>query len=158
VLGDDEADARTLLTLLAFNQVRQQADIGPVRIVAEMLDQRNAHLAEATGVDDFVVSDELTSLMLAQLSERAELHLVFEDLFDREGCSIELRSAPTYGAHLAATFADVVATASTMGHSAIGYRRASSGEVIVNPAKSSPLRLERDDEVLVIAAGVAAAS
>ena len=158
VLGDDQADARTLLTLLAFNQVRQQAELGPVRIVAEMLDQRNAHLAEATGVDDFVVSDELTSLMLAQLSERAELHHVFEDLFDREGCSIELRSAPAYGAHLAATFADVVATASTMGHSAIGYRRASSGEVVVNPAKSSPLHLERDDEVLVIAAGIAAGS
>ena len=81
----DQADSRTLLTLLAFNQVRQGLDVGPVRIVAEMLDQRNAALAEATGVDDFVVSDELTSLMLAQLSERAELGQVFDDLFDRSG-------------------------------------------------------------------------
>ena len=154
VLDDDEADARTLLTLLAFNQVRQAEDVGPVRIVAEMLDQRNAPLAEATGVDDFVVSDELTSLMLAQLSERRELSQVFLDLFDREGCSIELRAAPIYGAQLATTFADVVATASTRGDSAIGYRLATSGEVVVNPAKSAPLSLSELDEVLVIAPGL----
>ncbi|HEY4331128.1 MAG TPA: hypothetical protein VGM78_01110 [Ilumatobacteraceae bacterium] len=153
-LSVDDADARTLLTLLAFNQVRQAEDVGPVRIVAEMLDQRNSPLAEATGVDDFVVSDQLTSLMLAQLSERQELDQVFNDLFDRSGCSIELRAAPLYGAHLASTFADVVATASSMGQSAIGFRRATSGQVVVNPAKSEPLRLDRRDEVLVIAAGL----
>ena len=153
-MSDDEADARTLLTLLAFNQVRHADDLGPVRIVAEMLDQRNAPLAEATGVDDFVVSDELTSLMLAQLSERRELSQVFDDLFDRTGCSIELRTAPMYGAHEAKNFADIVATASSRGDSAIGYRQASSGKVVVNPAKSAPLTLSRDDEVLVIAPGM----
>jgi voltage-gated potassium channel Kch len=157
VLEDDEADARTLLTLLAFNQVRQADDVGPVRIVAEMLDQRNAPLAEATGVDDFVVSDELTSLMLAQLSERQELSQVFLDLFDRDGCSIELRAAPIYGAHQATSFADVVATASARGDSAIGYRLASSGKVIVNPPKSAALSLTEVDEILVIAPGLSAA-
>ena len=153
-LPTNKADTRTLLTLLAFNQVRQSDDIGPVRIVAEMLDQRNAALAEATGVDDFVVSDELTSLMLAQLSERAELGQVFDDLFDREGCSIELRPAPLYGAQHAATFADIVVTASAQGDSAIGYRVATTGEVTVNPSKSAPLSLRREDEVLVVAPGV----
>jgi hypothetical protein len=153
-LSDDEADARTLLTLLAFNQVRQHDDVGPVRIVAEMLDQRNAALAEATGVDDFVVSDELTSLMLAQLSERGELSQVFTDLFDRAGCSIELRKSPLYGGPTAKSFADIVITASSKGHSAIGYRRASSGQVIVNPPKSDALSLSRDDEVLVLAPGI----
>ncbi|MEO6123680.1 MAG: hypothetical protein ABIR32_08195 [Ilumatobacteraceae bacterium] len=157
VLDDDEADARTLLTLLAFNEVRQANDVGPVRIVAEMLDQHNAPLAEATGVDDFVVSDELTSLMLAQLSERQELSQVFLDLFDREGCTIELRPTPIYGAHLATSFADVVATASSRGDSAIGYRLA-NGTVVVNPAKSQPLSLSEVDEVLVIAPGLVSAS
>ncbi len=154
VLPINNADTRTLLTLLAFNQVRQGDDIGPVRIVAEMLDQRNATLAEATGVDDFVVSDELTSLMLAQLSERAELSQVFADLFDREGCSIELRPTPVYGAHQAATFGDVVVTASSKGDTAIGYRLASTGDVTINPSKSAPLTLSRDDEILVVAPGI----
>jgi voltage-gated potassium channel Kch len=150
VLTDDDADARTLLTLLAFNQVRQNQDVGPVRIVAEMLDQNNATLAEATGVDDFVVSDELTSLMLAQLSERPELDQVFADLFDRAGCTIELQPATRYGAEAATCFADVVVTASACGHSAIGYRNTATGEVVVNPAKSATMTWADDDEIIVI--------
>ena len=115
-----------------------------------MLDQNNATLAEATGVDDFVVSDELTSLMLAQLSERPELNQVFADLFDRTGCTIELQPATRYGADAATCFADVVVTASSLGHSAIGYRTTATGEVVVNPAKSATLALARDDEIIVI--------
>jgi len=158
VLDDDEADARTLLTLLAFRQVRQHEEVGPVRMVAELLDQRNAPLAEATGADDFIVSDELTSLMLAQLSERGELKQVFDDLFDSAGCSIELRPAPAYGAHQAKRFADVVATASSLGQSAIGYRLAASGQVVVNPSKSAALQLRREDEVLVVAPSLRSAA
>lgn len=149
----DEADARTLLTLLAFRQVRQAEEVGPVRMVAELLDQRNAQLAAATGADDFIVSDELTSLMLAQLSERHELMQVFEDLFDRDGCTIELRSAGEFGAVGTVTFAEVVAAASRMGHSAIGLRSGETGVVTVNPAKGATISLGERDEVLVVSGG-----
>jgi Trk K+ transport system NAD-binding subunit len=153
-LERDDADARTLLTLLAFGQLRQeQPERGParqIRLVAELLDQRNAPLAQATGADDFIVSDELTSLMIAQLSERQQLHQVFDDLFDRSGSSIEMHPAAMFGAHHASTFGDVVVTASARGHSAIGYRLARTGQVVVNPAKSSAIQLDRDDEVIVV--------
>lgn len=149
-----DADARTLLTLVGFRQVKQDPSIGTVRIVAEVLDQRNARLAQASGVDDFIVSDELTSLMLAQLSERAELIQVFDDLFDREGCTVELRPAPWYGSGAAQNFGDIVATASSVGVSAIGYRSAASGQVVLNPSKSAALRLDREDLVVVIASAL----
>jgi hypothetical protein len=149
-LSVDDADARTLLTLLAFRQ-QHGRDGRETRIVAELLDQRHAHLAAASGADDFIVSDELTSLMLAQVSERSELNLVFRDLFDRDGSAIELYAVERYGAQLATCFADVVATASAMGQTAIGYRDARSGEVVVNPPKSEPLALDRADEVIVVA-------
>src|SRR3989442_995065 len=64
-----------------------------VRLVAEVLDQRNVHIAEMAGVDDFIVSDQLASLMVAQLSEHAELRMVFDELFDASGASIALRPA-----------------------------------------------------------------
>ena len=147
----DQADALTLLTLLAFGQVRQEQELGPVRMVAELLDQRHAPLAAASGADDFIVSDELTSLMLAQLSERHELIDVFRDLFDRSGSSISLQPARAYSAHQAVTFADVVVTASGGGHSAIGFRRSATGEVVVNPSKSFHPQLQPEDEILVIA-------
>jgi Castor and Pollux protein voltage-gated ion channel component len=150
-VSTDDADARTLLTLLAFRQV-DQANVTspPVRIVAELLDQRNSPLANAIGADDFIVSDELTSLMIAQLSERRELDAVFKDLFDREGASVELFDGARYGATHAGTFADIVMTASAQGHSAIGYRVARTNTVVINPAKSAPVQLAERDEILVI--------
>ena len=149
-LSTQDADARTLLTLLAFHRVREHEAVGPVRMVAELLDQEHAALAEATGADDFIVSDELTSLMLAQLAERLDLHEIFTDLFDSGGCTIELRPAAHYGANRAATFAQIVATASRRGETAFGYRIASSGIVRVNPNKHEPVMLGDDDQVLVL--------
>jgi hypothetical protein len=73
---------------------------------------------------------------------------------DRPTLSIELCPAPLDGAQLAANFADIVATASSLGQSAIGYRWAVSGQIVVNPSKSERLRLDRADEVVVIAAGL----
>jgi voltage-gated potassium channel Kch len=150
-VGEDDADAHTLLTLLAFQQVRGDETLGPVRMVAELLDQRNAPLAEVSGADDFIVSDELTSMLLAQLSERHELEQVFVDLFSPTGCSVELLPADRYAATEATCFGDVVATAATLGHSAIGYRLGATGEVVVNPSKSAPLALGADDGVVSIA-------
>lgn len=87
--------------------------------------------------------------MLAQLSERQELADVFADLFDRAGSTIELRPASTYGAHQATDFAQIVAAASALGHSALGFHRR-NGELVVNPDKTQPLSLDADDEVLVL--------
>jgi len=66
----------------------------------------------ATGADDFIVSDELTSLMIAQLSEHGALDRVFRVLFDRGGATIQMVSAADYGVTTrSGTFADVVAAA-----------------------------------------------
>ena len=50
-----------------------------------MLDLRNRELAEVTQADDFIVSDQLISLMLAQVAENKHLNAVFADLFDPRG-------------------------------------------------------------------------
>ena len=149
-LGSEDADARTLLALMAFHQMVERLGLGDVRIVAELLEQRHTPLALATGADDFIVSDELTSLLIAQLSERHELDLVFRDLFDQEGATIELCPALAYGGSAATSFAEVVAAAAQQDHTALGYRRADSGEVVVNPPKSAPLSLGAHDSVLVL--------
>ena len=94
-----EADAHTLLTLLTLRKVWPPDEPHRARIVAELLDQSNVAIATTTGVDDFIVSDALTSLMIAQLSERAELQAVFDDLFDPEGAVVELRPAESLVPH-----------------------------------------------------------
>ncbi|MEO7555086.1 MAG: NAD-binding protein, partial [Acidimicrobiales bacterium] len=149
-LSADDADARTLLTLLTLRMVWPMGDSVHVRIVAELMDQKNLAIASPVGVDDLIVSDALASLMIAQLAERAELQAVFEDLFDPEGAVVELRPAADLVPPTPLSFATIVAAAAAQEASAFGYRRAASGEVVVNPPKSTMLTLADDDQVLVI--------
>lgn len=146
-LSVDEADARTLLALLTLRQAWPPAGTDHVRIVAELLDQRNLVLAAPVGVDDLIVSDALASLLMAQLSERADLQAVFDDLFDAEGAVVDLVAADA-GAR---RWVEVVAGAAARGLSAFGYRKAVDGGVVINPPKSSTVSLAAGDELVVVA-------
>ena len=162
--GDDvsASDARTLLTLLQVRQATQAEDCpnAGVRLVTELLDTRDVELAMVANPDDFVVSERLTSLMLAQLSENLGLRGVFEDLFDAEGVELVLVPASRYaqpGVEVA--YGDVVRAARERGHVCVGYRRAAGpaeggiagGGVVVNPSKHGHVTLAADDQVLVLA-------
>ncbi|MCU1358457.1 MAG: hypothetical protein JWM89_3875 [Acidimicrobiales bacterium] len=144
-----ESDARTMLTLLTLAKTWPAGTGGP-RVVAEMLDRANVAVAQTTGVEDFIVSDELSSLMIAQLSERLELHLVFDELFDADGCFVALHPAPLYAPDGEITFAEVVAAASERGETALGWRTAGNNQVVLNPAKSAMVTLGPVDQVLVL--------
>ena len=149
-LSAADADARTLLSLLALRMVWPKEDPDHVRIVAELVDQRNLQIATPVGIDDLIVSDALASLMMAQLSEHAELLAVFEDLFDPDGSVIGLRPAETLVPPEPVEFAAVVAAASAQGASAFGVRRGATGEVTMNPPKSARMTLGAGDQVIVI--------
>jgi hypothetical protein len=153
-----EADAKTLITLL---HLRDMAEKGghDFRIVTEMLDARNRELAEVTQADDFIVSNKLTSLMLAQVSENKELTAVFADLFDPEGAEIYLKPARNYVAlGRPVNFHTVVEAAVRRGEIAIGYRREALSKdsskaygVVVNPKKSAKITFSEGDRIIVLA-------
>jgi voltage-gated potassium channel Kch len=157
-MEEQEADARTLITLL---HLRDMAEKGghDFRIVSEMLDVRNRELAEVTQADDFIVSNKLTSLMLSQVSENKDLNAVFADLFDPEGSEIYLKPASDYvepGREV--NFYTVVAAARRRGEVAIGYRIEADMKnaekaygVVVNPKKSNKLMLGKTDWMIVLA-------
>jgi ion channel POLLUX/CASTOR len=144
-----QADAQSMLTLLALQRA-YAGKANPPRIVAEMLDRANVAIAQTTGADDFIVSDELSSLMIAQLSERLELQDVFHQLFDAGGCSISLHPAALYAADAPTSYLSVVETGLASGVTVIGYRMRPT-PAVMNPPKSSQLQLGADDQVLVLA-------
>jgi voltage-gated potassium channel Kch len=146
-LSPAEADAHTLLTLATLRRAVPPGPGAP-RVVAEVVDSRNVDIARATGADDLVVSDRLSSLLIAQLAERPIISAVFEELFDPVGASIELRPADAYTSG-SEPFARVVAAASRQGEVAIGYRLA-DGQVVVNPPKRSVVALGHADQVIVL--------
>jgi hypothetical protein len=155
-----EADAKTLVTLLHLRDIAER-DETPFSIVSEMLDLRNRELAEVTRVDDFIVSDHLISLMMAQLSENANLYAVFTDVFDPEGSEIYLKPAGDYvEVGRSVNFYTVVEAARRRGGTAIGYRLAAevgdaakSYGVHTNPKKSDRITFSEADRVIVVAEG-----
>lgn len=150
-LSVDDADARTLVTLLALrNQWPAGGDHG-VRIVAELLDQRNLVLAVPVGVDDLIVSNALASLLMAQLAEHPALLTVFDDLFDADGALIEMRPAASLVPADPLPFGAVVAAGADAGVSVFGYRMGATGAVTVNPSKSDVVSLGPNDDVAVVA-------
>ncbi len=150
-LSVDDADARTLVTLLALRTQWPANGQHGVRIVAELLDQQNLVLAVPVGVDDLIVSNALASLLIAQLSEHPALQTVFDDLFDAEGAIIEMRNATELVPHQPLAFGSVVAAGAQVGVSVFGYRIGDSGEVRLNPAKTEVVTLGPDDHVAVVA-------
>lgn len=157
-LDVQEADARTLITLLHLRDMAEKGN-HDFRIVSEMLDVRNRELAEVTQADDFIVSNKLTSLMLAQISENRELTAVFEDLFDPEGSEVYLKPASDYvETGIEVNFYTVAEAARRRGEVAFGYRRIAHAKdaaraygVVVNPKKSARLAFTKEDQVIVLA-------
>jgi voltage-gated potassium channel Kch len=153
-----EADAKTLVTLLHLRDMAQK-DETPFSIVSEMLDLRNRELAEATQVDDFIVSEHLISLMMAQLSENAELFDVFTDIFDPEGAEIYLKPVSDYVTPgTPVNFYTVVEAARRRGETALGYRITAEANdaskaygVRTNPKKSEAITFASEDKIIVIA-------
>jgi ion channel POLLUX/CASTOR len=157
-LSQQQADAHTLVTLLHLRDMAEKANQN-FSIVSEMLDIRNRNLAEVTRADDFIVSDKLISLMLAQVSENKALNAVFTDIFDPEGSEIYLKPAKDYvKLNTELDFYSVIESAARFGEVAIGYKLEKfSGEadhsygVVVNPSKADKITFTEDDLVVVVA-------
>ncbi len=153
-----EADAQTLITLLHLRAIADRRNVD-MSIVSEMMDLRNRALAQVAKADDFIVSDKLVSLMLAQLSENKDLDKVFRILFSAEGSEIYVRPIGDYVATgVPVDFHTIIESAAQRGETAIGYRILKHANdkdqgygVKVNPKKSERVVFAAEDRIVVLA-------
>ncbi|MEU4075815.1 potassium transporter TrkA [Streptomyces venezuelae] len=150
------ADAGTLTTLLNLRDLAQDSP-APYTLVTEMADDRNRVLAQAARPDDLIVSANLLSLRLSQISENPHLDRIFDELFAPSGCQIMLRPATHYvPPWRPVTFGTVVEAVRRQGHLAIGHRLAHRvGEpphhgIALNPDKETPLVYSPDDCIVIL--------
>jgi Trk K+ transport system NAD-binding subunit len=152
----DDTDARTLMSVLLVRSLAK----GDPRIISEIRNPRTKELATVADVTDFVVSDELVSGLLAQVSENRELCALWEDLCSADGSEIYLKPASKYLAPSeTVTFADLMARARARKEIAIGYKLArlerhadKAYGITLNPHdKEVALPLSVEDRVIVIA-------
>ncbi|MFN4002406.1 CASTOR/POLLUX-related putative ion channel [Microcella sp.] len=155
-LSSQSADARTLVTLLHVRALRG-ADTR-VKVVTEMLDDRNAEIANLNTADDVIVSDLMASRLLAQVSQTPRLVDVFDQLFAHRGSETYLRPVERYvrlGSPI--TVATLIEAASRRGETFMGFRSTAHRHesphfgVVLNPATSASVDLRPGDHLIVLA-------
>jgi ion channel POLLUX/CASTOR len=161
-LGIQEADAKTLVTLLHLRDIKEKRQID-FSIVSEMLDIRNRNLAESEKVNDFVVSGRLVSLLMTQLSENKYLNMIFEDIFDAEGSEIYIKPASDYiKLNTPVNFYTITKAAAQKNEVAIGYKIDKDADVVlednekghgivIDPLKTNKITFTEKDRIIVLA-------
>jgi len=153
-----ESDAKTLICLLHLRNLSEKSG-KDFSIVSEMLDIRNRDLGVVAKADDFIVSDNLISLMISQLSENKDLKKVYDVLFEADGSEIYLKPVSRYvKTGEAMNFYTVLESAAQLNESAIGYRISSESSnsdehfgVKINPSKSDSITFSEEDYIIVLA-------
>ena len=153
------ADTQTLVALLHLRHIADAAGKSGT-VVSEMADIRNRQLAAVTRADDFVVSNRLVSLMLAQASESPFISAIFADLLDEDGSEIYMRPIETFvSIEQPVDFYTIIEAARRRGETAFGYCRRREGEtdernlagVALNPAKGDKLDYVKGDYIVTLA-------
>ena len=136
-VADD--DSRNLLTLLSLRKIVAVADCPSARalIVTELRDAADVEIAGGSATDNFIVSDRLVALLMAQLAENHELMHVFDALFDAGQVDLSVVPLDRLGIVAACTVRDVVVAGLQRDMVVLGT--VINGEVRVNPAKSQPI-------------------
>ncbi len=153
-----ESDAKTLICLLHLRNLSEKAN-KDYSIVSEMLDIRNRELGVVAKADDFIVGDNLISLMLSQLSENKDLKKVYDVLFEADGSEIYLKPVSRYvKTGQPVNFYTVLESAAQLNETAIGYRISSLSSdsdkhfgVALNPHKANAVKFSEEDYIIVVA-------
>lgn len=150
------ADSLTLMTLLHLRQIWR--DHGRTfTIVSEMMDVRNRSLAEVTEADDFVVSDRVVSMLMAQVALNKKLNQIFSEWLNVTGSEISVHPISMYvPTGVETTFRHVMAAAALHNHVVMGYRRGDDSQrasvnygVELNPNKDV-VRVFNPNDMLVV--------
>jgi hypothetical protein len=151
----DQADARVLLSLTHLRAVNAATE---GNVVTELRDPNDVELASVGDGDDFIVSQKLISLLLAQLSESPKFVNVFNNLFGAKGANVAKHPFARYAPNATVTFAEILAEARNWGIVAIGYQCAAAAGrpgflasgLRLNPAKTERITFAEGDHVIVL--------
>ncbi len=158
--NDDDPDARSIMILLLLSEIVQRAtETEPVHIVSELHDPRNRELVERTVADEVIVSPEIVSMQLSQISQQPVLETIYRELLSAGGTEICLKSAGRYvELGRPCTFNDLCFSAQAMMEIALGLHIGGSTEtgqadlgVHLNPQRDEAWVFSSNDSVVVLA-------
>ncbi|MEL7335330.1 MAG: hypothetical protein AAFN70_03900, partial [Planctomycetota bacterium] len=158
----ERTDSETIIILLLlrniFEEYPEQAK--GTKLITEVLDSENQPLVARTGVNDFIISNQVVSCLLAQVSEDRDIALVYDDLFQEDGSEIYLKPMHLYYEHfpVIAPFGELMRAAHNRDEICLGLKIKSlerDGEqnygVKLIPEKNVEYTLGPDDCLVVLA-------
>eukprot|EP00051_Salpingoeca_urceolata_P014006 m.177469 g.177469 ORF g.177469 m.177469 type:complete len:695 (+) comp17966_c0_seq2:173-2257(+) len=165
------SDSRSLATLLLVRDIQdtrrnqrspRRAVLSPMSLstplpevtslVSEVLDPHTRVLVSQIDKSDYVMSNDILSAAIAQISENRNLNPVFRELLGADGAEFYLRPARMYvWDNEEACFWDIAARARARNETALGYRVNGVNKAIINPPDKEARRVWGPlDEVLVL--------
>ena len=158
--SSETADAECLICLLHLrNLIEKNSREKTFNIVTEMFDIRNRELAEIARADDFIISPNILSKYIAQISENPNLIKVFDVLLTAEGVEIYLRPVTSFTTlNTPISFDQILQSSIEQQSLAIGYRQMKYSQdptkfygIVLNPNKDLCIDFQSDDKIIVLA-------
>ncbi len=165
VLGDsidsnsaEDADTRAIIALLLLRDARRRHGVPRQEVCSEILDPKNRELAATTEINDIVISNEMVSMVLAQITYEPRVRAVLEDLFQSDGSEIYLKPLEVYvPPGQPATVEYLILAAKARGEVLMGVQRyvddpARRFGLLLNPVdRQTPFMPAPGDRVVVLA-------
>ncbi len=149
--GGGDADASTIMTTLMLTDLQREMGRALPHVVIELEDKGNRSLLEGRLDADIVVTTELVSRHLAQISQQQVLGAIYRELLSAGGMEIALHAATDYtDSDEAVTFRELTLAAQQRYQVALGIRTDRDGFVI-SPNKDESWSLGKNDQLVVLA-------
>ena len=155
----DKIDADTLVILLLLRTLNKD-DIGKnTKIITQVLNSENQEIITQTDVDDFIISNRLITMILAQLSENPLIKLFYDDIFSEDGSEIYVKPANLYFKEFPQTinFADIMGIANKRDEICLGIRKGNLSKkaesnfgIFLNMDKEEMIEINEGDFLVVL--------
>ena len=146
---DEDADMRSIFLLLHLRDLRERYGFS-YNITAEMRRENNQALIENDDRTDFVVASNMSSLLLAQLSESPELFGAFRELLSNKGNELYLKPAAAFSCTGTHTVQQIRQTVLQYNYIFLGYLKQGENHSFFNPPLTDTVTLTAHDQVIVI--------
>lgn len=160
----EKVDSDTLMILLLLRKIAKLENLdketNQTKIITQVLNSDNQDLIIQTDVDDFIISNKLITMILAQLSEEPKIKKLYDDIFQEDGSEIYVKPAHLYFKEFPVIldFSSILGQARKRDEICIGVRFSELSKdadqnfgVKLNPPKNKKITLTENDFLVVLA-------